>query len=255
MSTRGTVGFRKNDEDKLVYNHYDSYPSGLGKATLDFIRACTSFDLLQNLNLNERNERGYIGTLACLSKIHDRLQPVKSSDKVPESWLEYYAGYIIPAKLEKPIKAWDNLIQLISNVRSGVLSSWLDPESICEPEQDALLNIMDAISPWPKQMPVIHFVENNDFIKESLFCEYGYIINLDSNLLEFWIGHQDKPSYGNRYGTCNTPLGYAGAMPYWPCLKIAEYQLSICAIDPTGVLARMKKDVRDYKPVSEEDEL
>ena len=30
MSTRGIYGFRKNGEDKLTYNHYDSYFSYLG---------------------------------------------------------------------------------------------------------------------------------------------------------------------------------------------------------------------------------
>lgn len=31
MSTRGIYGFRKNGEDKLTYNHYDSYFSYLGE--------------------------------------------------------------------------------------------------------------------------------------------------------------------------------------------------------------------------------
>lgn len=35
MSTRGTISFRINGEDKLAYNHSDSYPSGLGE---DFVQ-------------------------------------------------------------------------------------------------------------------------------------------------------------------------------------------------------------------------
>ena len=35
-------------------------------------------------------------------------------------------------------------------------------------------------------------INSNDFIKNSLFCEYGYIINLDNKSLEFWIGISKK---------------------------------------------------------------
>ena len=38
MSTRGVYGFRKNNTDKITYNHYDSYPSGLGNVILKFIQ-------------------------------------------------------------------------------------------------------------------------------------------------------------------------------------------------------------------------
>lgn len=37
MSTRGAWGFRKNGTDKITYNHFDSYPTGLGKVIQDFI--------------------------------------------------------------------------------------------------------------------------------------------------------------------------------------------------------------------------
>ena len=30
MGTRGICGFRFDDKDYLAYNHFDSYPSGLG---------------------------------------------------------------------------------------------------------------------------------------------------------------------------------------------------------------------------------
>lgn len=43
--------------------------------------------------------------------------------------------------------------------------------------------------------------DHNEFIKDSLFCEYAYIINLDDEVLEFWEGFQKEPQEGNRYGT------------------------------------------------------
>jgi hypothetical protein len=38
MGTSGLVGFRHRGVKKAVYNHWDSHPSGLGQAVVDFIR-------------------------------------------------------------------------------------------------------------------------------------------------------------------------------------------------------------------------
>ena len=38
MGTRGCYGFRKNGIDKLTYNHYDSYPDGLGSDVVKFCK-------------------------------------------------------------------------------------------------------------------------------------------------------------------------------------------------------------------------
>lgn len=34
MGTRGAIGFRLDGEDKITYNHFDSYPGGLGSTIL-----------------------------------------------------------------------------------------------------------------------------------------------------------------------------------------------------------------------------
>ena len=65
--------------------------------------------------------------------------------------------------------------------------------------------------------------EANDFIKDSLFCEYGYIINLDDEVLELWVGWQDKPDETNRYGTKKYE-GYSS--DYYPCKLVATYPLN-----------------------------
>ena len=63
-----------------------------------------------------------------------------------------------------------------------------------------------------------YMIDNNDSIKDSLFCEYAYIINLDTNCLEFYIGFQHEPDATNRYGT-EEDRGY------YPCKMVAEYPL------------------------------
>ena len=37
MGTRGALGFRIDGKDKIAYNHFDSYPSGLGAAVAKFL--------------------------------------------------------------------------------------------------------------------------------------------------------------------------------------------------------------------------
>lgn len=57
-----------------------------------------------------------------------------------------------------------------------------------------------------------------DFIKNSLFCEYAYIFDLDTNVLEFYVGFQKLPQVGNRYGI----------MPenrYYPCKLVLTIPL------------------------------
>lgn len=65
-----------------------------------------------------------------------------------------------------------------------------------------------------------YMIDNHDFILDSLFCEYAYIINLDTNKLEFWVGFQKKPDETNRYGI----EMYDN---YYPCKLIKEYDLDM----------------------------
>lgn len=64
--------------------------------------------------------------------------------------------------------------------------------------------------------PTLLMPEDNDFIKDSLFCEWGYIVNLDTECLEVWIGFQKQYQKGNRYGRKKNDEGY------YPCKLIAE---------------------------------
>jgi hypothetical protein len=44
MGTRGALGFRVGGKDKITYNHFDSYPEGLGVAMAGFIAAKPSVE-------------------------------------------------------------------------------------------------------------------------------------------------------------------------------------------------------------------
>lgn len=51
-----------------------------------------------------------------------------------------------------------------------------------------------------------YMIEGNNCIRKSILCHWGYIINLDNNELEIYIGGQ-RESQDNRY-KCNEPDQY-----------------------------------------------
>lgn len=56
-----------------------------------------------------------------------------------------------------------------------------------------------------------YMTDSASFISDSLFCEYGYVIDLDKEVLEFLVGFQKVPQAGNRYGEQPDENGY------YPC--------------------------------------
>lgn len=167
MGTRGCYGFRKNGIDKFTYNHFDSYPDGLGRDILSFCK---------HTSLAEMNE------------IYDRLILVnENSTPTPEQITEcsdYYDGNVSRQTPED----WYCLLR----------------------KTQGDLNVYRA--------GLKYMIDNHDFIKDSLFCEYAYIINLDTKKLEFWVGFQKTPHKGNRYGA-------EANRGYYPCKMVASYSL------------------------------
>lgn len=191
MGTRGIYGFRKNGQDKLTYNHWDSYPDHLGWKVAQFV-ATTS---IEDMN-----------------SIYDRVELVREDTKpTPEQ---------IAA-----CRRYENL-----NVSTGSEDDWycLIRELQGEPQK------------WRDMDGTIYMIDNHDFIKDSLFCEYGYIINLDKNTLEFWEGFQKGPQDGNRYG--ETP----GDDGYYPCRFVTEFPIDLVLLGGADwAVDEMNKSMKD----------
>lgn len=183
MGTRGLFGFRKNKQDKLCYNHYDSYPDGLGIEIMDYIKSHT----------NEKMNEVYDDI-----KLFNNDKPIKDFTK--EEYEEYkhiLKEFGIKENL-KGINNYDTLNDLIStSIKYGRLSFYDNKKS-----NERLM------------------CDDNDFIKDSLFCEWAYIINLDTNNLEIWKGFQTKPQKDNRYG--NKCYKVRSGEKYYPCVLISE---------------------------------
>ncbi len=66
-----------------------------------------------------------------------------------------------------------------------------------------------------------YMIDNGEFIKDSLFCEWAYVINLDTNELEIYQGFRKKPNTrDNRYRIIKPSNGY------YACEMIISFPLS-----------------------------
>jgi hypothetical protein len=82
--------------------------------------------------------------------------------------------------------------------------------------------------------PALLLQSNLDFIKDSLMCEWAYIVNLDTNKLEVYKGFQDKPHEKGRYASTAHREGY------YPCALVAEF--------PLGRLPRFEAFLQQLDP-------
>ena len=78
---------------------------------------------------------------------------------------------------------------------------------------------LDEVKKCVEKADKAYMVDNASFIRDSLFCEYAYIINLDTEMLEFYEGFQKAPQEGNRYGE-------QARDGYYPCRLVCEFPLS-----------------------------
>lgn len=139
MSTRGSIGFHCKGESKLTYNHFDSYPSGLGSS---FVEECK---------------------------------------KIVKKYT--------PDEMERVF----NQIELIDDRDYDV----------------SLLTILEKKSMY----------DATSFIKDSLFCEWAYVFNIDDWAIEIYKGFQ-KTYQKNRYAI-ETP----STSGYYSCALIEKIPL------------------------------
>lgn len=157
MGTRGVMGFVVNGEEKLAYNHYDSYPSGVGADILEWLRAQDIGDL-----------KGMVSTLRVID------------GETPPT----------PEDVER-LEPWTDL-----GVSSQSTDDWY---CLLRRTQGDLGAMVTA--------GVIE--DGSAFPRNSLFCEWGYVVDVDAGVLEVYQGFQQAPHQDGRFaGRGGTIDGY-----------------------------------------------
>jgi hypothetical protein len=190
MGTRGVYGFRIDGVDKLAYNHYDSYPDGLGASIVTEVRGLSHTMLLEDLRESVRG----------IEMVDEASKPTEKQKQLCRD-----AGLVDLHVSEKSEDDWYCLM------RGG---------------QGSLI--------FPLRLGFM--LDSGDFIKDSLFCEWGYIVNLDTGMLEVWEGYQTRPQVGNRYGEDENGEGY------FPCKMAGMFALGTVTAGDMETLERAPAD-------------
>lgn len=139
---------------------------------------------------------------------------VDGKEKVSYNHMDSYPSHLCRGLL-KELSTLSDLNILTENVRNIIMVEQGDTPNISDKELSLLseftnnyvgsgntwYNILresqGTIEPYCRQeTPLLYMTESKDFLYSSLFCEYAYIINLDTNMVEFYRGgntHTDAP--------------------------------------------------------------
>ncbi len=168
MSTRGAFGFTIDGIDKIQYNHFDSYPGGLG---IDILKALRQSDL-----------ESLAGALS--EGTHSALRAAARRVKI------------------------------------GTTA-----------EDERLMR--DAIREIPPLDAILKYelVDNSlDFLSDSLFCEWAWVVNFDTNKFEAYKGFQEKPHTNGRFSANVKGVDHR-TTAYYPVALVAEWPLNALPSD------------------------
>lgn len=143
MGTRGAIGFILDDALVATYNHFDSYPDGLGT------------DMVRQANAMVAEKDDTVAKCRALTR-------VSASDTPSPEILNHFAEAGIQPE----------------NVSTG--SDWY---SLLRSVQGNLLTYLRL-----GFMP-----DDTNFLKDSLFCEYAYLVDLDRDVLICLEGFNENP--------------------------------------------------------------
>lgn len=145
MSTRGAYGYRYKGKEYLLYNHFDSYFSGLGANLINAIKELdidTMRKAVENIVVVKTNDEA---TDEQYKEVIDA-----GVKEIEDSEIGFYGE-------KESAKKWYYLLRSI--------------------QFDAKPFLDGSIKYWPVY---------NEFIDDETFCEWAYILDLDSEILEIY---------------------------------------------------------------------
>lgn len=187
MGTRGLMGFVVDGEVKGTYNHYDSYPSGLGVQVGAFAATLTGERLAEYANKARA------------------VRLVQEEDKPTQAEIDRFAATTEEVG-NNPGQEWYSILRGLQGKPGETLDAGV---------------MIDQLS----------------FAHDSLFCEWGYVVNFDTGMLEVYRGFQNDPAkVKGRFANGEQNRGYAsitllGQLPFtfgdsqtfWDTLEAAVY--------------------------------
>jgi hypothetical protein len=173
VSTRGSLTFVVDNDEKTSYNHHDSYPSGLGAKVLCWLR-------------DARMDK------AALHRSARQLRVASfDSSPTPED-IERLAEFADRPVSERTVNSW---YSLLGNTQGS-------------PGEILRAGVIEDCSGFPFN---------------SVSCEWGYVVDLDTGTFEVYEGHQDEPHGKGRFAARADAITEPGC---YPIALVASWPLS-----------------------------
>lgn len=191
MGTRGFITFVHDGVEKTTYNHYDSYPEGLGVAVLSFLRTTLvpTDDDTQDASFASVHEvlrESLTRTVRSLRVVTEET-PVTADDVIA---LCPWTDTLVDLDPDRKMPSWYQLLRGTQGSVSDILTAGY---------------LLDA----------------SDYPRDSLFAEWGYVIDLDAEDLEVYMGFQDAPHDVGRFA--GREVVHNG---YYPVKRVAAWPLA-----------------------------
>jgi len=170
MGTRGAYGFRIMGEDKLAYNHFDSYPSGLGKSVINEIRGASNEQILYAAHN--------------IIMVNEDVKPTKEQIEECERFSNFNVG--------GGEVGW---YQVLRDAQGDIGIYFLNFQNA----DKVNVNVDTPTGKEDNTMSLRYMIDSKEFVKDSLFCEYAYILNCDTMHLEVYKGFNKNPNAKGRY--------------------------------------------------------
>jgi hypothetical protein len=198
MGTRGFMGVVIDDEMKIGYMHWDSYPDGVGKDVLETLRALLLVDTNDDV-----------------AKLARGLKVVKQDTPPTAAERAALAEYADQGVSTRDLGEWYVLLRKTQGNFGEMLRAGY---------------IEDA----------------SDFPYDSLYAEWGYLVDFDTKTFEAYEGFQTKPHDLGRFAKGSGPdrmksLGHN----YFPCALAGMWSFDALPTSDEFVSALDRSDDED----------
>lgn len=202
MSTRGLWGFVIDGEEKLTYNHSDSYPGGLGETLLRFCRDEWVKDGAEGASDDAR----------MLALVSEQTNPTEEQKR--------------------------NLRRFLKN-----------PNGYKDDEIDWYWLLRATQGDARKTLDAGHMIDGREFAKDSLFCEWGYVIDLDRGVFEVYRGFQEQDHAEGRFASMFDPKESHKYPPYFDGDDRDENTCISCGAQKDDEAAQEICPNNSYRPI------
>lgn len=210
MGTRGAFGFRSDGINRLTYNHFDSYPDYLG------VQMCAA-------------------VVAVRGDLDSARANVAAIELVPE-FVEEEENTPTPEQLQRVQDAAARIEDAIGE--DPVITDL----RVSRQTTDDWYCVLRGMHGQPLYWLLHGFpfmIDSNQFVRDSLFCEWGWLINLDDQTLEIYKGFQRSEHSEGRFAELGPLDCEHRTEPYYPIALIAVVPFADIPESEEGIKAMM----------------